>query len=187
MAALPPATDEHFLLRQQAQSCVLELRGAIDASTVRRIEAPLRSVERLDCARKVLLLRAEDGIVGDAITLGAMIRNRGYTTQVAPGGACRTPCALVFAAGIERWLPAEPQPARLVWTLIPPDADFGHRQCEAELSRAQQVTLMRYLRAMLPPQAALTAYQNLQAADCRSAVTTDPAQALASGLATTIR
>jgi hypothetical protein len=46
---------------------------------------------------------------------------------------------------------------------------------------------MRYLRAMLPPQAALTAYQNLQAADCRSAVTTDLAQALASGLSTTIR
>ena len=46
---------------------------------------------------------------------------------------------------------------------------------------------MRYLRATLPPQAAWTAFPNLQEADCRSAVTADPAQALASGLATTIR
>ncbi|WP_180683686.1 hypothetical protein [Tepidicella baoligensis] len=174
-------------VKTQGTTCLLELKGEIQAATVRQMTAPLQAIEQAGCTHKTLALDATQGVLGDAITLGSMIRNRGYNTQVAPGATCNTPCMMVFAAGTERWLPAEPVPARIAFSQIPPDADFGRHVCETELSRGQQLTLLRYLRAMLPPPTALAVYQKLEAANCRSPDVYGPQEALAMGLATAVR
>ena len=75
----------------------------------------------------------------------------------------------------------------MVFSRIPPDHDFGHQTCKSEPSRAQQLTLTRYLRAMLPEPTATAVYQKLLAADCRTADAYGTAEALAMGLATATR
>ncbi|MFN3612445.1 hypothetical protein [Tepidimonas sp.] len=170
--------------RHMGAACELHWRGALHAGAVQRLRQALDAVGQRDCERRTLVLGAVDGAVGDAITVGAMVRNRGWDTALPPGGSCHTPCWLVFAAGTRRQMADGPTPARVVFSQIPPDADFGHQTCATELGRAQQLTLTRYLRAMLPPPTATTVYQKLLAADCRSAEAYGPQQARLIGLAT---
>jgi hypothetical protein len=165
-------------------TCTLTLNGEIHAGTVRRMGVALQDLERASCTSKRLLLNAGPALLGDAITLGAMLRNRGFDTQIQAGTRCETPCLLVFAAGSQRVMPEQPRPAQVVFSRIPPDQDFGHQTCKSEPSRAQQLTLTRYLRAMLPEPTATAVYQKLLSADCRTADTYGAAEALAMGLAT---
>ncbi len=165
-------------------ACTMTLNGEIHAGTVRRMGVALQDLERASCTSKRLVLNAGPALLGDAVTLGAMLRNRGFDTQVQSGTRCETPCLLVFAAGTQRILPEQPRPAQVVFSRIPPDHDFGHQTCKSEPSRAQQLTLTRYLRAMLPEPTATAVYQKLLAADCRTADAYGTAEALAMGLAT---
>ena len=167
--------------------CRLTLRGSIHNGTVKRMGQALGEVEKAGCGAKELVLDGSDGVIGDAITLGAMLKNRGYQTALQPGSQCGTPCLLVFAAGRERLVPEAPRPAQLAFTQIPPDQDFGRGVCETELTPGQAQTLTRYLRAMLPPATAQAVYQRLLAADCRTTARLGPAEALALGLATATR
>lgn len=171
----------------RSAACTITLNGEIHAGTVRRMGLALQDLERAGCSSKRLVLNAGPALLGDAVTLGAMLRNRGFETQVQPGTQCETACLLVFAAGTQRALPDQPRPARLVFSRIPPDHDFGHQTCKSEPSRGQQLTLTRYLRAMLPEPTATAVYQKLLAADCRTADAYGTAEALAMGLATTAR
>lgn len=72
--------------------------------------------------------------------------------------------------------------ARIGFSQIPPDADYGRRQCETELSRGQALTLTRYLRAMVPSSTATTLFQRVVLADCRSTTYWSIAEAQANGL-----
>lgn len=182
-----PYTGGELRLRTQSGECVLELRGEIQAAALRQMHQALQAVDLSGCGRKTLVLHASRGVLGDAITAGAMLRNRGYATQVAAGTVCDTPCLMVFAAGVERWMPVAPQPARIAFSQIPPDADFGRQVCETQWSRGQQLTLARYLRAMLPSPTATAVYQKLEAATCRETEMYGPQQALSMGLATALR
>lgn len=168
-------------------ACTLTLTGEIHAGTVRRMTAALQDLDTPRCGHKRMVLNVTAGLLGDAITLGAMLRNRGFDTQVQAGSTCHTPCLLVFAAGNQRVLPEAPVPARLAFSPIPPDADFGHQSCQSEPSRGQQLTLTRYLRAMLPGPTATAVYQKLLAADCQHTDSYGPTEALAMGLATATR
>ena len=163
-ASAPATSDRDFgydggsvTATQTGAACELRWQGALHAGAVPRLRQALDAVDRQRCERRTLVLGAVDGAVGEAITIGAMVRNR----------AC---CG--------------PTPARVVFSQIPPDADFGRQTCATELSRAQQLTLTRYLRAMLPPPTATAVYQKLLAADCRSAEAYGPQQARLIGLAT---
>ncbi len=168
-------------------ACTIALHGELHAGTVRRMTSALQDLDQPGCTSKRLVLNAGPALLGDAITLGAMLRNRGYDTQVQAGATCHTPCLMVFAAGTQRVLPESPTPARIAFSQIPPDHDFGHQTCQSEPSRAQQLTVTRYLRAMLPGPTATAVYQKLLAADCRRHDTYGPAEALAMGLATATR
>ncbi|NIC41791.1 hypothetical protein [Aquabacterium sp. A08] len=168
-------------------ACTIALHGEIHAGTVRRMPAALQDLDTPRCTHKRLVLDAGPALLGDAITLGAMLRNRGYDTQVQAGSACPTACLMVFAAGTQRVLPEAPTAARIAFSQIPSDHDFGHQSCQSEPSRGQQLTVTRYLRAMLPGPTATAVYQKLLAADCRTVDTYGPAQALAMGLATATR
>lgn len=168
-------------------ACSITLNGEIHTGTVRRMTPALQDLDTPHCQSKRLVLNAGPALLGDAVTLGAMLRNRGFGTEVQAGSACDTPCLLVFAAGQRRILPEAPVPARIAFSPLPPDRDFGHQTCQSEPSRAQQLTVTRYLRAMLPSATATAVYQKLLAADCRHTDVYGPAEALAMGLATATR
>lgn len=186
-AALPEFMrfgDGQLELQVSGQTCQLRWRGEFPADAVRTLGEALHELERRRCVRTGLALDLRGGDIGPATTLGAMLRNRQFDTALLPGSRCHTPCALVFAAGRQR-LASPGSPAALVLlTQVRPDRDFGHAVCETELSRPQQLTLTRYLRAMLPAAAAAALYQKIGQASCRHAETLFPADALELGLAT---
>lgn len=165
-------------------ACRITLHGTLHLGTIQRLNTALAEVEQARCASKLAVLSAGTGSVSESVTIGAMLRNRDYSTQVQAGSTCLTPCLLVFAAGRERILPASNPPARIGYSQMPPDRDFGLRQCETELSRNQALTLTRYLRAMLPANTATAVYQKLLTADCKDTALHGPAEAMALGLAT---
>lgn len=188
------STSRHFvhatgawLARQQAGQCTLDLRGPVDAAAVRQAREAFQWLEQAACGQKTLYVNGQLGSLNEAVTLGAMVRNRQYQTALVSGSECGTACMLVFAAGTQRWMAQQPTPAQIVLTQIPPDQDFGQRACQTELSRGQQLTLLRYLRAMLPEPSALAVFRKLEAADCRTADRYGPMQAQALGLATGLR
>ena len=168
-------------------NCRVTLHGDIQNAAVRQMGLAFDTVEQSACRSKTLVLDNGSGWLGDAITLGAMSRNRSYDTEVKAGGTCYTPCLLVFAAGQNRVLPEAPMPARVGFSQIPPDQDFGQRQCKTELTQGQHLTLTRYLKAMLPSSTATAVYQKLLAATCDHTDAYGPAEALAMGLATSTR
>lgn len=191
--ATAPATQTHafeggqLVTHTGTAACTITLHGEIHAGTLRRMGLALQDLDRAPCTSRRMILNTGPALLGDAITLGAMLRNRGFDTQVVAGKRCDLPCLLVFAAGQQRILSAQPLPAQLVFSRIPPDHDFGQQTCRSEPSRNQQLTLTRYLRAMLPESTATAVYQKLLAADCRTAHSLGPAEAVNLGLATATR
>ncbi len=165
-------------------NCHVLLNGPLDDYAVHSLRFAMTELDKTSCRSKRVLIDLEGGLVGSAITAGALIKNRGYDTQVKPGTTCLTPCLLVFAAGRQRILLPSVPPTRIGFSQIPPDADFGHQVCETELASSQALTLTRYLRAMLPVPTATAVYQKLTAATCQRTEYLGPAEALALGLAT---
>jgi hypothetical protein len=164
--------------------CTLLIAGQVHDGALQRARQAVQLAEGAKCATPVAQLKLTQTRLGDAITLGAILKNRNFSTELAPGVVCNTLCMLVFSAGRERWLPTPNPAARLLITQVPPDADFGHQVCESEWSAGQRTTLTRYLRAMLPASTAADMLQKMQAADCRTSEMLTPQQAIALGLAT---
>ncbi len=189
-AAKPsPPADERLPLEVDRRNgnCHIRLTGALTDDTAHDLRYVMSALEKTNCRSKRVLIELQSGLqsgsLGSAITVGAIIKNRGYDTQLPPGTTCLTPCMLVFAAGRQRlMLPSSP-PTRIGFSQIPPDADFGRGVCETELLAPQAQTLIRYLRAMLPVTTANTVFQKLSAANCRSTEYIGPAEAEALGLA----
>ncbi len=174
-------------LERRAGQCELTLTGDIDQNAVQRLSQSLNRLEQQRCTERWLVLNAPHGQIGAAVTMGAMLRNRNFNTRVAPGSECLTSCVLVFAAGRERVLASTPSLARIGISRVPPDADFGVQRCEAEISRAQALTLTRYLRAMLPPNTAEAVFHVMAQADCKANLFWRPAEVTGMGLATAVR
>jgi hypothetical protein len=170
-----------------SQACTLQISGQLHDGTLQRARQAAQLVEAAKCPTPVVRLKLTQARLGDAITLGAVLKNRNFATELVAGSTCDTLCLLVFSAGRERWLPAQNTAARLLVTQVPPDADFGHQVCESEWSAGQRTTLTRYLRAMLPPATAADMLQKMQAATCSTSETIPPQQAVAGGLATGVR
>lgn len=174
-------------LERRAGQCELTLTGDIDQNAVQRLSQSLNRLEQQSCTERWLVLNAPHGQIGAAVTMGAMLRNRNFNTRVAPGSECLTSCVLVFAAGRERVLASTPSLARIGISRVPPDADFSTQRCEAEISRAQALTLTRYLRAMLPPTTAEAVFHVMAQADCKANLFWRPAEVTGMGLATAVR
>jgi hypothetical protein len=51
---------------------------------------------------KTVVLNSPGGSVTDALTMGRLIREKKFATEVEPGKYCASSCPLVFAGGIER-------------------------------------------------------------------------------------
>lgn len=174
-------------LERHAGVCTLNLSGEIDQNAVNRLSQQLARLEQQSCRERWMVLDAPNGQVGAAVTMGSMLRNRNFNTRVAPGSECLTSCVLVFAAGRERVLGSNAPLARLGISRVPADADFGAGRCEADISRAQALTLTRYLRAMLPPQTAEAVFHAMAQTDCRTHRFWRPAEVVGIGLVTELR
>lgn len=191
VAPIPPAgpTPERddIELDQRAGLCHVLLKGNLDEYSARSLRHTLSQIDLAACRSKRVLIDLRGGQVGSALSVGAIIKNRGFDTQIQPGTVCLTPCMLVFAAGRERiMLPSAP-PTRIGFSQIPRDEDFGHRVCATELTAPQALTLTRYLRAMLPLTTANAVMQKLLAATCDRTDYLDSSAALSLGLATVVR
>ncbi len=166
-------------------NCHIRLTGALTDDTAHDLRYVMTTLDKTSCRSKRVLIDLQSGLIGSAITVGSIVKNRGYDTQLPPGTTCLTPCMLVFAAGRQRLILNAVPPTRIGFSQIPPDADFGRGVCETELLAPQAQTLIRYLRAMLPVTTANTVFQKLSTANCRSTEYLGPVEAEALGLATT--
>ncbi|MBI1907144.1 MAG: hypothetical protein HYS20_13065 [Rhodocyclales bacterium] len=187
--AAPVAETLHYdggrlALTRGGGDCAITLHGDINPNAVRQLTVALSELDKSECARKSLSLNASQGTVNAAITVGAMLRNRGYDTRIEDGSLCLTPCALVFMSGRERHLSGGAYPARIGFQQLPPDRDFGAHQCQTEPTRNQSLTLSRYLRAMLPSSTATAILNKIGAADCNKIQFVGTHEALTLGLAT---
>ncbi|AKU10917.1 hypothetical protein AzCIB_1012 [Azoarcus sp. CIB] len=182
------AKAEHFPYQggevaatQRGADCELTLRGTLTPAAVSALRLASDALAKRSCQGKTVVLDLADGSVGAAITVGSMLRNRGFDTRIAAGSTCHTPCLLVFAAGTRREIAPN---ARLGFTQIPPDEDFGRTNCETELDNRQMLNLARYLRAMLPTLTADYMLQQIRATDCRNVRALPASDAVTAGLAT---
>ena len=51
---------------------------------------------------KTVVLNSPGGSVTDALTMGRLIREKNFATEIEPGKYCASSCPLVFAGGVER-------------------------------------------------------------------------------------
>jgi len=77
----------------------LEVTGTIDIGSAERFRAEVESYREYI---KMVALDSPGGSVNDALEIGKLIRESGFTTSVASGALCASSCPLVFAGGTER-------------------------------------------------------------------------------------
>jgi len=78
---------------------VLALTGTIDPGAADRVAA---EIEAYGEYIKTVALDSPGGAVAEALSIGKLIRSKGYATSVAAGALCASSCPLVFAGGLER-------------------------------------------------------------------------------------
>ena len=99
-----------------------------------------------------MALNSPGGSVNDAIAIGSLIREKGFTTSVATGALCASSCPLILASGIERI--AEPDAAvgvhQIYARVAAGDLPTGVKAAGEAMSDAQKTTavITRHLSAM---------------------------------------
>ena len=99
---------------------------------------------------KTVTLDSPGGSVNDALEMGRLIRERGFSTSVAAGSLCASSCPLVFAGGKERLAaPASAIAVHQIYAATPSDTTLASRLAAAgnAMSEAQSMTaqISRYL------------------------------------------
>jgi hypothetical protein len=102
---------------------------------------------------KTIALDSPGGSVADALEMGRLIRDRGFSTSVAAGSLCASSCPLVFAGGTERVAAAGAAIAvHQIYAATPSDSTLASRLAAAgnAMSDAQTMTaeISRYLIGM---------------------------------------
>ncbi|MEO8759167.1 MAG: hypothetical protein ABI398_15605 [Devosia sp.] len=100
----PQVTTSTEVLRQPLSATltsggVLALTGTIDPGASERVSAEIAAHGEYI---KTVALDSPGGAVTEALTIGRLIRDKGFTTSVATGALCASSCPLVFAGGRER-------------------------------------------------------------------------------------
>jgi hypothetical protein len=78
---------------------VLQLTGTIDPGAAARVEAEIDAHGEYV---RTVALDSPGGAVADALAIGRLIHDKGFSTSVASGAICASSCPLIFAAGRER-------------------------------------------------------------------------------------
>lgn len=100
----PDVTTPMTVLRQPLSVTlvgggVLQLTGMFDVGSADRVAAEVNAHGEYI---KTVALDSPGGAVAEALSIGALIRDKGYETSVAAGALCASSCPLVFAGGRER-------------------------------------------------------------------------------------
>ena len=100
----PEVTTPMEVLRQPlsvklSTGGVLDLTGTIDPGAADRVAAEVADHGEYV---KTVALNSPGGAVVDALAIGRLIREKGYSTSVAAGALCASSCPLMFAGGRER-------------------------------------------------------------------------------------
>lgn len=102
---------------------------------------------------KTVALDSPGGSVADALAIGKLIREKGFSTSVAAGALCASSCPLVFAGGKQRIATDHSAIAvHQIYAATPSDTTLASRLAAAgnAMSDAQSMTaeISRYLSAM---------------------------------------
>lgn len=102
---------------------------------------------------KTVTLDSPGGSVTDALAMGRLIREKGFTTSVAAGSLCASSCPLVFAGGKERVAaPTSAIAVHQIYAAAPSDSTLASRLAAAgsAMSDAQSMTaeISRYMIEM---------------------------------------
>lgn len=125
LLALPSRADEQIgAFRIVSDQSVIALTGVIG----RNSPLDLRRAAQKRPEAQTLILTSPGGLPGEALLVALEVRERGLNTFVPKGEACRSECAYVFLAGIERNADGEVAISR-----FDPDASEGMQIGEAEL------------------------------------------------------
>ena len=128
---------------------ILALSGTIDPGAAERVAAEIDARgEYVD----TVSLDSPGGAVEEALRIGRLISERGYTTRVAAGALCASSCPLVFAGGRDRIATAASAiGVHQVYAAIGPGAlPVGARAAGEAMSDAQRTTaaITRHLTEM---------------------------------------
>lgn len=150
----PTVTTAPELLKQPltaelTSGGTLALTGAIDPGSAERVVAEVATHGEYI---KTVALDSPGGSVTDALAIGRLIREKGYTTSVAPGSICASSCPLIFAGGTQRLATAESAIGVHQIYATTPAASLTERLQAAgnALSNAQKTTaeISRYINEM---------------------------------------
>lgn len=100
----PAVTSDQEALRQPlsvklGSGGVLAVTGTIDVGSAERFRTEVEGYREYI---KTVALDSPGGSVNDALEMGKLIRESGFTTSVADGALCASSCPLIFAGGTTR-------------------------------------------------------------------------------------
>lgn len=78
---------------------VLKLTGTIEAGTAALLTS---EIEKIGEYVKTVSLDSPGGFLQSALTMGTLIREKGYDTIIENGALCASACPLIFASGTSR-------------------------------------------------------------------------------------
>jgi hypothetical protein len=128
---------------------VLALTGTIDPGARERVAA---EIEAHGEYVKQVSLDSPGGSVEDALAIGKMLREHGFTTEVGAGALCASSCPLVLAGGVRRT--ADPAAAiglhQVYAAVLPQNVGLSGRSADTAMAEAQTITarIGRYLTDM---------------------------------------
>ncbi len=127
----------------------LELTGTIDVGAAERFATEVEA--RGEYVTNVAL-NSPGGSLNDAIEIGDLLRERGFSTSVADGALCASSCPLILAAGVDRGAGrAAAVGVHQFSALLPADqVPSGLRATGDAMANAQETTarITRYLTRM---------------------------------------
>ncbi|MDO8360357.1 MAG: hypothetical protein Q7T08_09995 [Devosia sp.] len=153
-AAGPEVTTPTEMLRQPLEVAltsggVLALTGTIDPGAADRVAAEIAAHGEYITT---VALDSPGGAVADALAIGKLIRDNGFTTSVAAGALCASSCPLVFAGGKQRLATAQSAIGVHQIYAAAPTGSLTSRLAAAgtAMSEAQSMTaeISRYLGSM---------------------------------------
>ena len=150
----PEVTTERKLLEAPlvislGNGGVLNLTGTIDQGAATRFAAEIAARGEYV---KTIALNSPGGSVEDALAIGQLIREKGFSTSVAAGALCASSCPLLLAAGKKRIASTKAAiGVHQIYAVALRTAEFGNRNAAANATSQAQTTtaeITRYLMTM---------------------------------------
>ena len=150
----PEVTTDHKLLEAPlaidlGSGGTLDLTGTIDRGAALRFAAEIAARGEYV---KAVALDSPGGSVEDALAIGQLIHQKGFSTSVALGALCASSCPLLLAAGKKRMASAKAAiGVHQIYAIAPAAADLSSRAVAGDaMSEAQKTTaeITRYLTTM---------------------------------------